>query len=307
MKTMYADFNAMTESDGLRLTTRGSQEDMRRLGVRPGDWAWLTDGELIVGARVDEDPCYGVVGVPDWDTLVHLDGEEARDVQRVWGDLQSLLSRAHRTAVDHARVFELLTQFDHFAPPGVRDARPGHLDFRRAGALHAMGKSELALVELRAARSIRPGHPADDFLYLDLLRRVAPGQAAGEADRLAHAAEAPAMVLAAAINVLAERAEDSTGDEFAARASRILGLCERFEHAPGRSDISAALLSLVHFNRGMTLLRLGHVDTARAALDLAHAIEPLNEGLIEATQIAMSGPQAREIASRVRSRLLSAA
>ncbi len=51
MKTMFADFNAMTESEHVRLTTRGSQDDMERLGIKPGEWVWLSDGEMQVGAR----------------------------------------------------------------------------------------------------------------------------------------------------------------------------------------------------------------------------------------------------------------
>ena len=75
MTTVFADFNAMTEAEHVRLNCRGSAEDLGRAGVRPGHSVWLSDGELVVGARVDVDPYYGLVGVPDWDTLVHLDDE----------------------------------------------------------------------------------------------------------------------------------------------------------------------------------------------------------------------------------------
>ncbi len=307
MNTIFADFNAMTERDGVRLTTRGSQDDLRRFGIRLGDWVWLTDSELVVGARVDEDPYHGVVGTPDWETLVHLDDEASPDIQRIMAELQSWMSRSSYNAEDEAKIFQLLTQFDHFAPPLVRDTRPGYLAFRRAASLRAMGKPELALVEIEEARSTRPGHPTDDHLYLDLLRRVSPDRATSEANRFAEAHGTSAMVLAAAINILAESAEDLPEDQFAAEASRIAGVCEQFEHASGRPNISAALLSLVHFNRGMILLRLGRTDEARAALDLAHAIEPFDEDFIEATQIVAHDSNAREIASRVRSRPLSAA
>ena len=38
MKTIFADYNAMTEARHICLTTRGSREDLQRLGIQPGDW-----------------------------------------------------------------------------------------------------------------------------------------------------------------------------------------------------------------------------------------------------------------------------
>ena len=302
MKTMFADFNAMTESDGIRLTTRGSQAAIQRDEVQLGDRVWLTDGELVVGALVAEDAYYGVVGEPDWDTLVHLDDDEAQDVHKVLDGLQTSLRGTRGTADDEARVFELLTQFDHVAPPLLRDQRPGYLAFRRAAALLAMNKPELGLIEIREARAIRPDDPAQDFLYLSLLRRVAPDRAVEEARRFARDEGTAAIVLASAINILADQAEalDETG--FAPEARRILDLCDRFDRAPGRSEIAASHLALVHFNRGMLLLRLDQRDQARAAIDLAHAIEPSDPDIVAAGRLGIDDPKAREIASRVRSK-----
>jgi len=73
MRTIYADFNATTEAGHVSLTTVGSQEDIACAGLRPGDWAWLSDGDLIVGAQLAIDDRHGLVGVADWETLVHLD------------------------------------------------------------------------------------------------------------------------------------------------------------------------------------------------------------------------------------------
>jgi len=63
MKTMFADFNAMTEAGHVSLSTRGSQADIERTGARPGDWVWLSDGEVIFGAQLAIDDRYGLVGV----------------------------------------------------------------------------------------------------------------------------------------------------------------------------------------------------------------------------------------------------
>ncbi len=58
MKPVFADFNAMTESGRVRLNCRGSQDDLNAAGLRPGDWAWLSDGEVLVGGRLEGDPTF---------------------------------------------------------------------------------------------------------------------------------------------------------------------------------------------------------------------------------------------------------
>lgn len=307
MKTISADYNATTPDGELRLNSPASLADLRETKKGAGDWAWLSDGEILVGGRLRDDPYWGLLAAPDWETLVHLDDEGAQDVQRTWAELQALLTEPERSPEDEARAFELLTQFDYFAPPLARDARPGHLAFRRAMALHLMGKHELALIEIQDARSSRPGKPLDDLFYLELLRRVSPDRAAKEAEALAYKEGSSAVVLAAAITILAERAEDLPIGQFEVAATRAMELCDRFERAPGRSSISASLLSLVHFNRGMLLLRLGRRDEARQSLELAHAIEPLDAIFMEAARLEVHDQRAREIASRVRSRPLAAA
>ncbi len=76
MNTIFADYNAMTESGHVRLTCHGSEDDIRSRSLRPGDWAWLSDTEVVVGARLAIDDYYGLVGIPDWDTLIPLDEDD---------------------------------------------------------------------------------------------------------------------------------------------------------------------------------------------------------------------------------------
>ena len=77
MKTIFADFNAMTESEKIRLTCSGSEVDIKQAGAKPGDRVWLSDGEVLVGARLETDPAYGLVGIPAWGTMVHLGDSDA--------------------------------------------------------------------------------------------------------------------------------------------------------------------------------------------------------------------------------------
>jgi len=59
----------------------------------PGDWAWLSDGELVGGAQLAIDDRYGLVGVLDWDTLAHLDDEDAEDIDRTRDEIAALLTK----------------------------------------------------------------------------------------------------------------------------------------------------------------------------------------------------------------------
>jgi len=210
MKTISADYNAMTEAGHVCLTTRGSQEEMQRFGIQPGDWVWLTDSELIVGARVSTDPYYGVVGVADWDTLVHLDVDDDRDPMRIQAELHELLEKSARSKEEELRVFQLLTLFEEFSVPAARSSfRPGYFSFRRAGSLLLPGKPELALLEIDDARRLDPGRSNDDRLFLDVLRHVDLPRATREAEALAARPNAPADVLAECVNVLANSRRQS--------------------------------------------------------------------------------------------------
>jgi hypothetical protein len=303
MNIIFADFNAMTEAGSVCLTTQGSSRDIERDGLKPGDWAWLSDGDLLVGARLDDDPYHGLVGRPRWETLVHFDDEDASDFHRVWNEFQTLLQSSTRSVEDEVRLFQLLAQFDRFAPEAQK-IEPGQLAFRRAAALYGCHQFELALIEIDEARKARPNSTIQDFLLLEILRRTSFDRAVREAEALASSETATAPLLAAVINILAIQAETLPGDEFPAFGKHILGLCDRFDRAPGRNLIPASLLSLVQFNRGMLLLQLERTGEAKQALELAKRIAPLDHYFDEATQLVKHDEYARRIAEKVRSKPL---
>jgi tetratricopeptide (TPR) repeat protein len=308
MKTVCADYNAMTESEHFRLNFRGSQEDIERAGLRPGDWAWFSDGEVLVGGQLRNDPYWGLLGVPVWDTLVHLDDEDALDFRQRWSELQTLLGQPGRSAEDETRIFQLLTIFERFAPPEIRAVTPpGYLALRRAGALHSLGQHELALLEVEEARRARPDDPDVGFFYLELLLRVAPDRAAREAESLAEAAGVPAPVLAACINIWSAAAEQVADGMFEPIGRRILEWSDRFESAPGRDGVRASVLAQFQFNRGLILLRLGRIGEARRALELAHATNPEEDAIDEAQGLVAFDDRARGIAARLRARPLPVA
>ena len=144
MKTIIADYNAATESGHLRLNCIASQRDVAEAQLHPGDWAWLSDSEVLVGAQLTIDDRYGLVGIPDWDTLVNLDEEGADDFDRVRAELNPLVTKQPSSMENEPRIFQLLTQMEHVAPPNFGDAERAFCRFRRALALRNMGKWGLA-------------------------------------------------------------------------------------------------------------------------------------------------------------------
>lgn len=306
MKTVFADFNAMSEAGHLRLNFRVSQADLQELGARPGDWVWLSDGELVVGAQLAQVAEEGLVGIPAWDTLVHLDDEGADDPVRVWSELEPLLKAAAPSPEIQRRTFEVMVQLEHTSSRPIAQIRPGFFALQRASLLNAIGRPELALVEIENARRDWPGESNIDFHYFDILRQVAPYRALREAQALAASPHVSAPVLVAVINLLAAHGQELPDDRFAPTAHLILGCYERFDRAPGRDDIDDPFLSLVHFYAGLALLRLGRVEEGRRALELAHEIDPDDPSLEEATRLATHDQHAGDIARRVRSKLPAA-
>jgi tetratricopeptide (TPR) repeat protein len=284
----------------------GSREDVERAGVGPGDWVWLSDREVVVGARLQLDRRYGLVGIPDWDTTVHLD-DELRDCEAVRAHLQGLLQKPSRSAEEESRVLELLTIFEMIAPAEAKaGVRPGYFPYRRAASLLRLGKPALALREIEEACALDPGHPKHQRLMLQALRQTDLPRAGREAEALASDPELSAGVLAECINVLATRADDLPDDRFEPVGRRVLEWAGRFEQAPGRERVPASTLALLQFNRGMVLLRLGRVDAAREALGLAREADPIFPGIDQAERLTRYDQHARDLTARVRARATAA-
>ena len=307
MKTIFADFNAITETERVCLTTRGSHEDLQRLGIHVGEWVWLSDGELVVGAEVGEDSRYGVVGIPDWRTLVHLDEVQKQDFPRVRDELFRLTQVPNLSSSDQWRLFQLLTVYESIAPPdALRQGRPGFFSFRRAATLLLLGQLPLAQVEIDEARRLDPGNANDDTLYLEILRRSDLPRAVREAHAMTADSNLTAGLLAECIHVLATHADMLDDGPFQAAADEILNLASQFDRAPGRDQVRAADLALVQFNRWLILLRLGQTGEAQRSLALAHTTNPTHPEIGQAKDWTAYNQPAREIAARIYGRPLAA-
>ncbi len=305
MNPVFADFNATTESGQVRLNCQGSQEDLRARGLHPGDWSWLSDGELVVGGKIDTSPGDGIIAAPDWRTLVHLD--ESYDAAAVGKELTLLLRQRNPSSEDLWRAFRLLVVFERIAPQSVAGQfRPGYFPYRRAAVLLRLEQLDLALVEIQEARRLEHGHPNDDFLLLEILRKANLPRALQVVYEMASDPDLDARVIAECVHVLATHADQLADEPFQATARRILELADRFEHAPGRDRVQASTLAIVQFNRGLVELRLGHPHEAQRSLDLASTSNPTIPELLRARNLTTYDEQAREIASQYYHRFVAA-
>jgi tetratricopeptide (TPR) repeat protein len=303
MRVIFADFDLMTEAGNACLTTRGSQKDIESAGLQPGDWAWLSDGELLVGGQLATDDRYGLVCVLEWDTLVQLEDDDSHDYLKYLSEIQRLLGRSADPLQEPKRVFELSTILEIVAPPEIDAAfPPGFFSARRAEALALLGKYDLALLEIEDARRQSPDDPDNACTFLEIVRRLDLPRARREAEALASGIEVSSSVLALCVNVLATCAEDLPDDQFEPVAEKILEWAGRFERARGREWVRASIFALFQFNRGVVLLRLGRGEAAREALKLANAVDPVFPGIDEATRLTVYDEGARELAVRVRAR-----
>ncbi len=253
MRKIIADFNALTENESVQLGSRTISPDSGTVEIAPGDLVLLIDGDVRAYARIAEDPYYGLVALPAWDTFVDLAGEEDRDVQEVWAELRPLIqSGSCNLPEDEARVLWLLTWLDQRAPrEGWAGLDPGYLPYRKARALLMLGHPELAQASAAEAVRLSPENPKYAYASLDILRRTNLDRAYGEALGTMNRENVPAEMVAACINILSDRADHVAISEREQTYRQVLEWAEAFETALDRDRISAATLALVRFNQGL--------------------------------------------------------
>ena len=142
MNTIFADFNARTFSGDVCLTTQGSQRDIQARGVNPGDWVWLSDGELIIGAQIRDDDDGGLVGVPAWETMVYLEPE--MEFKDALAEYKQLSANHPRTREQEARILQLLTWMEPAIPAMNPAEMPFEVESTVVGKRVANGSAEMS-------------------------------------------------------------------------------------------------------------------------------------------------------------------
>ncbi len=267
MTTIYADFNARTPDDRVRLDTLGSQQSIQQAAVEPGMWVWLTDKEVRAGGLVQQS-ADGLVARVAWETVEHVPtSEDLADTDKVASalrELQALMSRPDR---DHRRVLALLPLVEH-------RFQPGRADYVRSRVAQAFGHPHLALVAIDQAIASSPDTPGFIHHWLDLLRGVDIERAFSEAKTLVADAKQPAVVLAACASIYAARARELDGAALEEVERELLRFTARFDKAPGRETAPASVATMVHVTRGFALLHLGERQQAMCEFTTAIQLDP---------------------------------
>ncbi len=303
MNIIPVDYNAATPAGSLRLNFTDTREALAAIAAQSGDWIWASDGEVLVGAQLHEDPSYGFVAAPNWRTLVHLDDYDESESIRFIKDFEVALQPQRRNIEEQERAFQMLMIWiNKMAPPVYMAANLIEMTRDTAVALYEMGEYGLALSTITQSGPGPRDYPYLVFLHLKMLWLTNPDRAAAEARERAKSPDADALVLAACIDIGTATSELLPDPEFRSAVRLVLDWIERFDRAPGRDQIYAIPLAQVHLNRGLILLRLGQRDEADEAFRLAHAIDPIEPAIIEALALQGYDEKARQIGPRSRSK-----
>ena len=138
------------------------------------------------------DEKYGLVGVPDWETIVHLDDEHAKDAERIKSELVSLLNQEPPSIEEEPRVFELLSQLELLGP-AVDDGAPGILGVATAPAAAVDGSPWSGARGSEGGCRARPHDPECAFACMPSSRREDPLATFDEAERIAAAPGVPVL------------------------------------------------------------------------------------------------------------------
>ena len=269
MTTLYADFNARTADDRVRLNVVGSQESLAATNVQPGTWVWLSDGEVRAGALLENGP-EGLVARVSWETaedVVPTDSIlEPAEVSRALRELKTVIQDPDR---DYRRVLQLI-------PVAERGLQPGRGDYYRSRVAQAFGYPRLALLAIENALERAPATPGFVHQRLNLLKTIDLDLAMGEAQRFVADPLAPAVVLVACATIYdaSARQLDEVGGRH--RLDELLNLTDRFSSAPGYDMLPLSAVATVHVIRGFALLHLGN-RRDEAIAEFSKAIEAAPE------------------------------
>jgi len=270
MRTIWADLNARTQDDFIRLNTRGSTKSLERVGAKSGEWIWLCDGELMVGAVLRE-KADGLAAKPAWETIQeHSEAESAPEEV-----VQAALRRLSAEMKSPDRNYRLILQQLSLLEKRLGSARVNYL---RARAVEALGYPELALLALEDAIAAEPDNPRYIYQELEVTSRIDLDRAVEKADELLRSKSQTlsVFVLAAVVRILQQMAARESGESADKYYRQIVDLTRDVSSLPDSETAPPSTFSLIHTVRGYAHLHLGNREEAIAAFGDAIADDPLN-------------------------------
>lgn len=263
MNTVYADLNARTQDDRIRLDWEASAVTLKRLDPRAGDWIWIGDEDLRVGAQV-EVVDGTIVARPAWETAEDLlEPSELSDREKQTAKEQLRLAIEQPTQVPLAQVLHLLPRARPLLPQGFTESLRGQ-------ALARAGYPELALLSFDEAIARNPQKVSYRWHRLRLLADFDLPRAVIEADQEISNLSS-IVILDVCVQVLSNQSRQLHGkdrDNVLSRLLEISGNLTRFADYAEHPEAATSLL----VTRGFAQLARNDRDAARREFSAAIAV-----------------------------------
>jgi len=273
MVAIYADFNARTASDRIRLDPAGSIESLRENPVREGDWLWLSDNDLRVGAQIERQG-NEYLARPAWETLEDIAAAGQMNPAELQAGVARLRELLEAPEKDYKRILRLLPVAERVLP------NKGFAAYQRSRAMHAFGYPGLALAAVEDALGLEPNHPGFLHHKLQLLSELDLDRAVHEAERLVALDTTPAIVLVGCAQVLALEARRTQSEAAKELDRRIISLADRIEASQDVGTLPPSARSLALTLRGFAHSHLGEKEPAVSAFNKAVEAYPLSPGAL---------------------------
>jgi tetratricopeptide (TPR) repeat protein len=269
---IWADFNSRTEDDRVSLETRGSRESLAKTPVSPGEWVWLSDGDIRVGAQVEQRDGH-LYARPVWETMEDVvpPGDPRLNEIPAEEALKALEKSRTREGFPADVVFRL-------APYLPR--KHGYLDFLRSRAARSLGYTALALAAIEDALTAVPSDGSYFHHRVRLLRDLDIEKAVQAIEPVLKGQRSDVLAIVACVEVLGDLARTETDEARSiSHDSDILRVTSALTPA-SFAGLPNSVRAQVHLARGFAYSHLGNRPEARRELDEARALNPREPALL---------------------------
>jgi tetratricopeptide (TPR) repeat protein len=265
---IHVDLNARTENDRVRLSTRTAAQSLKGHSLQPGEWVWLTDDELRVGAQI-ETANGQFFARPEWKTRLEIVTHEDVSHERVLA-ARTELERLVLSGDLRANAEEIL----RVLPVARRTLGDSAGWYFEAQALAALGFFDLALLSAREAVAADPSNPRWTWLELNVRRRISLDDSLIAARTAASAFPRSAIILETFAQILSERARVTPSPRQAQICLEVLDATASMDMDPPGLDPHPIAFGSLRIMRGFALQRLGRMEEAAREFESAVQVNP---------------------------------